>query len=74
MGPPAGKWGKEEGYGVQSLADMGSEWERLNSNNYEDDDSDCSRDNCLSDFGGIVVEIMFSICQEAQKLINVNSN
>lgn len=63
--PHAGEWdflqgrrGREEGYGVQSPAEMSKEHERLNSN-YDDDDDDRSKDNCLSDVGGIVVEIMF---------------
>lgn len=53
-----GRRGREEGYGVQSLVEMSKEYERLNSN-YDDDDDDRSKDNCLSDVGGIVVEIMF---------------
>lgn len=54
---------------MQNLAPM-----RLNSNNYGDDDDDCNRDNCPSDFGGTVVEIMFQQMPSRTKVINVNSN
>lgn len=54
---------------MQNLAQM-----RLNSNNYGDDDDDCNRDNCPSDFGVIVVEIMFQHMPSSTKVINVNSN
>lgn len=53
---------------------MSGKQERLNSNNYDGDDDDCSRGNCLSDFGGIVVEIMFQHMPSSTKVINVNSN
>lgn len=53
---------------------MHREQERLNSNNYDDDDDDRSRDNCLSNFGRIVVEIMFQHMPSRTKVINVNSN
>lgn len=59
---------------MQSPAAMSAEQERLNCNNYDGDDDDCSRGNCLSDFGGIVVEIMFQHMPSSTKVINVNSN
>lgn len=51
------------------------EQERLTSNNYEDDeDGDCSRDNCLGDFRGIVAAIMVQHMPSSTKVINVNSS
>lgn len=39
---------------MQSPTEMSGDQERLNSNNYGDDDKDHSRDNCLSN----VVELL----------------
>lgn len=51
---------------------MEPEQERLNHNNYDDDD-DCNKDNCLSDFGGII-ELMFQHMPGSTEVINVNSD
>jgi hypothetical protein len=77
--PHTGEWdflqGTErirERYSVQNPAAMNRKW-RLNRNNYYHDNDDCSRDNCLGDFGGIV-EIMFQHMPSNTEVINVNSN
>ena len=70
-----GTEGRGEGWSVQSPAERSRAQDRPNHNNQDDhDDGDGSRDNCLSDSGGIVVEIMSQHMPGSTKVINVNSN